>query len=274
MPQSSELELQLSTIFISDLDEGIKCKVDKFTDETKIATHWSTIILTSLTSQPIGFDINDTIGFQSVYIFAVTLTLHHIRQLASERFGETNLTTDMLIGALLLAALFSSDVAADPDLNIESENLTETNQDLEKRGFSGRGLCYDGVYYFGHCYKFVDHKMTWIEAELYCQSLGPGSHLASIHWEKQNEFIGQMITDVKGVLVRTWIGLHDFFREGTFLWTDGSPTDFIKWGLGEPNNSHGSEECGHTGFRQQKIWNDQSCETKLPFICSNKVQCN
>ncbi|XP_078090758.1 uncharacterized protein LOC144507507 [Mustelus asterias] len=170
----------------------------------------------TLTAQPIGFDFNGSINFQSVYIFPVTLKLHHIRQLASERFGETNLMTDMLIGALLLAALFSSEVAADPDLNIESENLTETNQDLEKRGFSGRGLCYDGVYYFGHCYKFVDHKMTWTKAELYCQSLRPGSHLASIHWENQNDFMGKMITEANGNPVYTWIGLNDMHKV-TFL---------------------------------------------------------
>ncbi|XP_078091873.1 C-type lection lectoxin-Enh3-like [Mustelus asterias] len=177
----------------------------------------------------------------------------------------------MLIGVLLLAALFSGDVAAEPDLNIESVNLTETNQELEERDFSGKGLCYDGVYYFGRCYKFVHSRKTWIEAELHCQSLGPGSHLASIHWENQNDLMGKMITEVSGSPVHAWIGLSDIYKEGTFLWTDGSQTDFTKWNQGQPDNHHSNEDCAHLGNGQQKLWNDLPCNYKLSFICSYKL---
>ncbi|XP_072326959.1 C-type lectin lectoxin-Enh6-like [Scyliorhinus torazame] len=177
----------------------------------------------------------------------------------------------MLFGVLLLAALFTSDVAAKPPPSVELEKKAEVEQDLGKRGLSGKGLCGDDVYYFGHCYKFVSDKKTWADAELHCQTLGPGSHLASIHFETQNSFIGKMVTEAQGSAVRTWIGLHDFFKEGTFLWTDGSSIDFTKWNLGEPNNNLGNEDCAHFGWRNQFVWNDGPCEIEYSSICSYKL---
>ncbi|XP_072326956.1 C-type lectin lectoxin-Enh6-like [Scyliorhinus torazame] len=188
------------------------------------------------------------------------------------RFEERNFTTNiMLFGVLLLAALFTSAVAAKPPPSVELEKKAEVEQDLGKRGLSGKGLCGDDVYYFGHCYKFVSDEMTWADAELYCQSLGPKSHLASVHWEKQNKLIGNMITEAKGQLVNTWIGLSDIYKEGTFLWSDGSSNDFTFWRLQQPDDFKSVEDCVHTA--QSGTWNDLPCSVQLPSICSYKLPC-
>ncbi|XP_038667665.1 lectin-like [Scyliorhinus canicula] len=177
----------------------------------------------------------------------------------------------MLFGVLLLAALFTRDVAAQPPLAVELQQQAEMEQDLGKRGLSGKGLCGDDVYYFGHCYKFVSDQKTWADAELHCQSLGPKSHLASIHWKKQNEFIENMITEAKGELVYTWIGLSDIYKKGTFLWSDGSLKDFTSWGTNQPDDYKSMEDCVHIDLRG--AWNDRSCNQTLAFICSYKLPC-
>ncbi|XP_078410148.1 lectin-like, partial [Cetorhinus maximus] len=132
-----------------------------------------------------------------------------------------------------------------------------------------RRFCSGGSAYFGRCYKFFSDNKTWIEAELFCQTLAPGSHLASVHLEGQNGFIQQTITKAKRQPFTAWIGLHDLAKEKAFLWTDGSPTDFTKWHQGEPNNA-GKENCVHMNWNSDN-WNDLSCDKKLPFVCSYKL---
>ncbi|XP_078410816.1 lectin-like [Cetorhinus maximus] len=155
----------------------------------------------------------------------------------------------MLIGVLLLGAFCASDVAANPPPEIALENRAEMDQDLEKRDTLNEGICRGGLAYFGRCYKFFPEQKNWIDAELHCQTLAPGSHLASIHWESQGEFIGRMISKSKRTIVETWIGLNDVYKEKTFLWIDGSPTDFTKWAPKQPDNTRTNEDCVHIGIR-------------------------
>ncbi|XP_067861502.1 C-type lectin-like [Heptranchias perlo] len=182
----------------------------------------------------------------------------------------------MMLGTvLLLSALLVSDVAADVTLNGTSENQqqeaeTDQDQDREKRDVPGRGSCPNGWFYFNYfssCYRFVPDTQTWIEAELFCQQLATDGHLASIHWQEQNHFIAQLLKAEQQSNNRVWIGLSDRHKERTFLWTDGSLSDFTNWHQGEPNNDRGRENC--VEIHSDK-WNDVPCACKFPFICSYK----
>ncbi|XP_078090860.1 C-type lectin mannose-binding isoform-like isoform X3 [Mustelus asterias] len=179
-----------------------------------------------------------------------------------------------LIGILLLAAFFSSEVAADPPLESTLGNQTKSYQDLEERRLPVKDICFGGVYYFGYCYRFVFYRKNWIDAELHCQRLAQGGHLASIHGMLQNALITRLMIKVKRHRFRAWIGLHDFFKEGTFLWTDGTPTDFTYWFPHEPNNQFRREDCVHIVHSKRNSWNDAPCKRRLPFICSYKMQCD
>ena len=73
--------------------------------------------------------------------------------------------------------------------------------------------------------------MSYADAESYC--IGHGGHLASVHSQEQHESIWAV---ARGD--RVWIGLNDRVWdtrrgqsgvEGTWVWTDGSPTDYYNW---------------------------------------------
>ncbi|XP_060698527.1 C-type lectin Cal-like [Hemiscyllium ocellatum] len=178
-------------------------------------------------------------------------------------FEERHFTSAMkLFGVLLLSVLLISN-AADAQLTL---NSTRMDQNLEKRSLNGKGDCPGGFVYFGYCYKFVSQPKTWIDAELHCRTLAPGGHLASIHWEEQNRIIAEKFSQTE----RTWIGFNDIYKENSFLWTDGSSSDFTHWDKEQPDNYHGQEHCVHFVARTPD-WNDLLCDSKLCFLCSYKL---
>ncbi|XP_060699122.1 C-type lectin lectoxin-Enh2-like isoform X2 [Hemiscyllium ocellatum] len=65
---------------------------------------------------------------------------------------------------------------------------------------------------------------------------------------------------------KTWIDAE----ENSFLWTDGSSSDFTHWAKNQPDNSHGKEHCVHF-FAWKPDWNDLPCDSKLCFLCSYKL---
>ena len=66
-----------------------------------------------------------------------------------------------------------------------------------------------------------------------------------------------------------WIGYNDIAQEGNFTWSNGTETNYTKWGIGEPNNNflERGEDCGEIDFHQNGTWNDENCLRKRPFIC-------
>jgi hypothetical protein len=59
---------------------------------------------------------------------------------------------------------------------------------------------------------------------------------------------------------RLWIGYNDIQQEGTWGWTDGSPSTYTKWAPGEPSNSKGLEDVaelyGIATSTSYGKWND------------------
>jgi hypothetical protein len=117
-----------------------------------------------------------------------------------------------------------------------------------------------------------------------------GGHLASLHSEADSDTLDAMIDDNGGG--STWIGYHDRAAEAgctddrhagigglieatTFIWTDGTESDYEDWAGGEPNDwQDGQARCDGTGnedcteiWRSGQDWNDANCDGSKPYIC-------
>ncbi|XP_051787828.1 lectin-like isoform X7 [Erpetoichthys calabaricus] len=119
--------------------------------------------------------------------------------------------------------------------------------------------------YNSKCYQYFPMKISWIDAELYCISLG--GNLASVHSSGANHFITSLIKRSDSHEPTTWLGGSNCVRTSSWLWTDGSQWDFTNWNPFEPNNVGGNEKCFNTNFMVQGGWNDIDCSNQYPFVC-------
>ena len=96
----------------------------------------------------------------------------------------------------------------------------------------------------------------------------------------------------RGVSDVAWIGYHDRDAEAgctdhrhqgiggniqatTFIWMDGTPSDYENWASGEPNDwQNGQAQCDGTGnedcteaWRGGTNWNDANCGGAKPYVC-------
>ncbi|KAE9547063.1 hypothetical protein FO519_009725, partial [Halicephalobus sp. NKZ332] len=85
------------------------------------------------------------------------------------------------------------------------------------------------------CYKTFIGKLSFDDAEAYCQDRG--AHLVSIHNEEENEFVvsisasGVVVANAEWWLTPIRIGLYRFQTDppGTWHWIDGTSVDYTNW---------------------------------------------
>lgn len=121
--------------------------------------------------------------------------------------------------------------------------------------------CGDWQTYKTYCYKYFGVSKTWMDAEVACQSYG--GHLASIADQQENDFIVSLI-----IHYHVWIGFNDRDNENSFIWMDGSTSQWTNWGEGEPNNAGTrGEHCTEIRGRQSPKWNDNRCSITNKYVC-------
>ncbi|XP_027866890.1 galactose-specific lectin nattectin-like [Xiphophorus couchianus] len=126
------------------------------------------------------------------------------------------------------------------------------------------------AWYDGRCFLYVKVKMSWAKAERLCLSLE--GHLASMRSTNEYNFIRELIVTESGRDTQTWVGGFDSAQEGTWMWSDGSKFMFHHWGLGEPSNSGGNQNCMDINFAGRDYVNDDVCGVLLPFVCARHVK--
>ncbi|NXL96053.1 PGCA protein, partial [Alectura lathami] len=203
----------------------------------------------------------------------------------------------LLFGALVLSSSESADNSTVkhrnarflfevlPRLNPESNEIPNPPLPDLSAEQTCRSPCQKGwISYKGHCYVFIQKRMTWTEAEKSCGIERVGSHLASITSAEENEFLCKL---TKGqTKTQFWTGgtyqkaiLFFFCLQGSLLkWSDGSLITFLQRPLssifsavrGLFNNLFNTKICLAVNIGGGGEWNGSPCSTKLPFICSYK----
>ncbi|KAJ8390888.1 hypothetical protein AAFF_G00100200 [Aldrovandia affinis] len=119
------------------------------------------------------------------------------------------------------------------------------------------------------CYFFSTERKSWNDSRSAC--LKQGADLVIIESKEEQDFIYKH-TGYDG----HWIGLSDSETEGTWLWVDGIPLQKDKafWGMRQPDEYHGSEDCAATARRwvQRGVklgdgWADIRCHIHLRSVC-------
>ncbi|KAH7662481.1 hypothetical protein AAVH_43558, partial [Aphelenchoides avenae] len=64
-----------------------------------------------------------------------------------------------------------------------------------------------------------------------------------------------------------YLGLYDAFKNGTWVWADGTPVDYKNWGASKPDNATGSEFCAQLKPAENGIWDDDKCCGNATGIC-------
>lgn len=119
----------------------------------------------------------------------------------------------------------------------------------------------------GHRYYCSRQKMTWFDAQAFCEA--SGGSLAVIDDARENDFLADVL-DANSA----YIGLSDHVSEGVFKWVDGSPLSFSRWYPNQPNNYGNRQDF--VELLRNGFWNDQDNSKPLEFImevsCVNITQ--
>ncbi|XP_053120218.1 C-type lectin BpLec-like [Hemicordylus capensis] len=140
-------------------------------------------------------------------------------------------------------------------------------------GFLGADSCArEWLQNQGNCYAYFDDQKTWQEAEIECQSYGPGAHLASILTVQETHLVSEYISTYQTVLSNVWIGLSDVSQTRRWRWADESTYNYKAWMPRQPDNYRKAEYCVElrrsTGFNQ---WNDAPCKKRNAYICKHEL---
>ena len=127
-------------------------------------------------------------------------------------------------------------------------------------------------------YHVGDTKLTWNDAEEYCQQYG--SHLATIK-SSEDHGISKALCYVKGD--SCWIGNYHNDTANTWQWADGSELDFgfnsdgtatnsiYPWNNGQPNLA--SQDCTVMHWFDDYRWHDADCDSEFHLPVCNYGVC-
>ncbi|XP_031236746.1 lithostathine-1 [Mastomys coucha] len=140
-------------------------------------------------------------------------------------------------------------------------------QEAEEDLPSARISCPEGSNaYSSYCYYFIEDRLTWADADLYCQNMNSGN-LVSILSQAEGNFVASLVKESGTTDANVWSGLHDPKRNRRWHWSSGSLFLYKAWATGSPNSSNRGYCASLTSNTGYKRWKDDNCDAQYSFVC-------
>ncbi len=117
-------------------------------------------------------------------------------------------------------------------------------------------------------YSLCTQRRNWFGARRDCAR--QGGRLVVLEDPEENQAVGALFRPWSDGSF--WIGLSDDKEEGTWLWLDGTPLEYLPWGNGEPNDYGSGEDCAHSNWGAVGGWNDNNCFSREPYVCEFEAE--
>ncbi|KAH0515881.1 Lithostathine-2 [Microtus ochrogaster] len=118
------------------------------------------------------------------------------------------------------------------------EKAEEGLPTLEKDLPSAMNNCPEGANAYGsYCYYFVEDRLTWGEADLFCQNMNSG-HLVSVLSQAEGNFVASLVKESGTTNTYVWTGLHDPKNNRRWHWSSGSVFLYKSWATGAPSTNN------------------------------------
>eukprot|EP00210_Caulerpa_lentillifera_P007414 g7085.t1 len=132
-----------------------------------------------------------------------------------------------------------------------------------------RHTCYRGSRKF---YKLITDKMNWVQAFRRCR-VDRGRLVVIESYDELAFVAGVASPDGSWISAR-----RSRTDKREFQWTDSEVSDVLlntsstSWGVGEPNNADGKEDCVYIDRRGVTgNLNDENCNSKMSFVCEYRT---
>jgi C-type mannose receptor len=126
--------------------------------------------------------------------------------------------------------------------------------------------CSSGYYYYApthSCYGINwPYNQNWSESEINCEK--QKGHLASFHSYEEADFLSFPSSVNHDGL---WVGLYTINSGASWVWSDGSPTNYLPWASGQPINN-GTNNCAYI---YRKFLYSNNCNDTPFSVCRKPV---
>ncbi|XP_070803942.1 lithostathine-like [Pituophis catenifer annectens] len=134
------------------------------------------------------------------------------------------------------------------------------------------------VYYRLQCYHPIYRLLSWDDAEIECQHLRSGGHLATFRTAAEERIVSSHIRRTS-TATNAWIGMHAVQESNKLNWqwsdaTSYTPGDSL-WDNRAPSSTASSSQCIsvaniHSPGSTTR-WTQHTCHSVLPSICKYKA---
>ena len=122
---------------------------------------------------------------------------------------------------------------------------------------------------YDSCYLFVtDEEMDWPDARDACSE--KGAHLVQVDTQRESNYLRYELFKLGSAINDSvWTGGNELYKEDMYVWTGSynSRIVYTDWGINEPNESGGDEDCISIMKALGYHWNDANCSQVINFIC-------